>query len=266
MRGFLYIFLAICLSIIPMEKASARTYGRHSGHHHSRYYNYNRCRGAWFFDYAKQRWRWKSCYNRYPAINGNVYAPAVPQASVPQTSQLSIVEQTPSGNSSYLYCQYPSGYYPYVKQCMSGWMKVAAVQSGSANDGYESSSEAEAANASYVDTENTPTNSGKASARVATSKEKQSDNDLRQFNIYLEEIQRIEADKSEDAPSKLDNLKHRVSIFRRSVASRKYNTKSLIKDIDSLNARISSRENDMFKNAAFHKAPNSLDLPVLTSR
>jgi hypothetical protein len=51
-------------------------------------------------------------YQEPPAI-----APQQPDIYVQSTPQ-------PEQSSYWYYCQNPKGYYPYVKKCQSGWMKV----------------------------------------------------------------------------------------------------------------------------------------------
>jgi hypothetical protein len=62
-----------------------------------------------------------------PAYSYNYTAPPVIiQQSPVQQAPDEYVQQSPQSEepSYWYYCQNPQGYYPYVKQCPSGWMKV----------------------------------------------------------------------------------------------------------------------------------------------
>jgi hypothetical protein len=49
--------------------------------------------------------------------------PAPPVVVVPQQPQV-YVQRNQQGSDYWHYCQNPQGYYPYVKSCPGGWMKV----------------------------------------------------------------------------------------------------------------------------------------------
>jgi hypothetical protein len=51
------------------------------------------------------------------------YYPAPPVVVVPQQPQTYVQRDQQESNYWY-YCQNPQGYYPYVKSCPGGWMKV----------------------------------------------------------------------------------------------------------------------------------------------
>jgi hypothetical protein len=54
-------------------------------------------------------------YSYYPA-SATVVDPAPPTYAQPSTPS--------NGDSYWYYCQDPPGFYPYVKECPEGWMKV----------------------------------------------------------------------------------------------------------------------------------------------
>jgi hypothetical protein len=49
--------------------------------------------------------------------------PAPPVVVVPQQPQVYVQRNQPESGYWY-YCQLPQGYYPYVKSCPGGWMRV----------------------------------------------------------------------------------------------------------------------------------------------
>jgi hypothetical protein len=51
------------------------------------------------------------------------YYPAPPVVVVPQQPQ-GYVQQNQQESGYWYYCQNPQGYYPYIKSCPGGWMKV----------------------------------------------------------------------------------------------------------------------------------------------
>ena len=51
------------------------------------------------------------------------YYPAPQVVVVPQQPQTYVQRNQPEPNYWY-YCQNPQGYYPYIKSCPGGWMKV----------------------------------------------------------------------------------------------------------------------------------------------
>jgi hypothetical protein len=65
-------------------------------------------------------WWWgPSYYPYYPSYSS-------PPVVVQQQPETYIQQPTPAEEPSYWYfCKDPEGYYPYVKKCPKGWMKVA---------------------------------------------------------------------------------------------------------------------------------------------
>jgi len=51
------------------------------------------------------------------------YYPAPPVVVVPQQPQ-TYVQRNQQESNYWYYCQNPQGYYPYIKSCPGGWMKV----------------------------------------------------------------------------------------------------------------------------------------------
>ncbi|MGO9015227.1 MAG: hypothetical protein ACLQF0_09630 [Dissulfurispiraceae bacterium] len=71
-------------------------------------------------------WWWGPPYDYYPYYDGYTpyYDYAAPPFYVQQPQQY--IQQAPQQEeqSYWYFCGYPQGYYPYVKKCSGGWMKV----------------------------------------------------------------------------------------------------------------------------------------------
>lgn len=64
-------------------------------------------------------WHWPSPYYAYPPAV--VTVPAPPPVYIERG-----YEDSPAREAGYwYYCERPEGYYPYVKECSGGWMRVA---------------------------------------------------------------------------------------------------------------------------------------------
>lgn len=117
------IFYATLLLVWAMfgNESWARDHGghRHShrGHGHSGFGFYF---GMPFYPYYSYP------YYRYPYAYPYYYPPAV--VTVPSTPPIYIQQSPPAtqGYSSgyWYYCNYPEGYYPYIKECPDGWQQV----------------------------------------------------------------------------------------------------------------------------------------------
>jgi hypothetical protein len=68
-------------------------------------------------------WGWGWPYASYPYYPYAPYAPyyAAPPVAAPQEPQEYVQPEQPV---YWYYCPDPEGYYPYVKQCPKGWLKV----------------------------------------------------------------------------------------------------------------------------------------------
>jgi hypothetical protein len=65
----------------------------------------------------------------YPYGYGYAYPYPVPYAySPPAAVQSGPVQMQQQDQSYWYYCQDPQGYYPYIRQCPSGWMQVVPPQ------------------------------------------------------------------------------------------------------------------------------------------
>lgn len=79
-----------------------------------------RPRGHTYFSFGVgPYWGWNPYYN-YP-----YYAPVIIERA-PQVIYIEkpVEQAVPAAKSYWYYCEAAQGYYPYVKQCPTGWMKV----------------------------------------------------------------------------------------------------------------------------------------------
>jgi hypothetical protein len=71
-------------------------------------------------------WPWYPWYASYPYYSYYPYYPyyyPAPAMAVEQQPQ-AYAESGEQESDYWYYCQDPQGYYPYVKSCPGGWMKV----------------------------------------------------------------------------------------------------------------------------------------------
>jgi hypothetical protein len=91
-----------------------------------RWYGGNRWRGSiWIGPGWGPGWWGPSYYSYYPYYPYDPYYPyyAVPPAVIQQQPQ-EYVQPAPQEQYYWYFCQDPQGYYPYVKKCPKGWLKV----------------------------------------------------------------------------------------------------------------------------------------------
>jgi hypothetical protein len=82
-------------------------------HHHHRHDSHGRAQVGVFVG-APLFWYPRSYY--YPYYQRVVVVPSSPP--------LYIEQQAPSSKQYWYFCSEPQGYYPYVKQCRTGWQQV----------------------------------------------------------------------------------------------------------------------------------------------
>ncbi len=125
MKKSILIYLIIVLPAIGIPNlASAHggridrfNFGIHLGY--PGYYGYN------YYDPFYDPFFYPPFYNYPPVV-----VPIAPPVIVPPTPPVYIQQQEapaaaqPQTNDWY-YCQDPEGYYPYIKQCPGGWMRVS---------------------------------------------------------------------------------------------------------------------------------------------
>lgn len=68
-------------------------------------------------------WEMSYPYYAYPYYPSAYPAPVVVQQPATEV-YVQPAPQQPAETSYWYYCQNPQGYYPYVKRCPGGWMKV----------------------------------------------------------------------------------------------------------------------------------------------
>ena len=136
----IFIALALLLGIPPTSSAGGRHHGYFGGKHgggyhgyrggHGRrgFHGYRHVHGGW--GYHRRHWgpRWGFHFGwRGPgwwgawAVPFGYYAP--PPVIVQQQPPV-YVQPEPQKFEYWYYCQNPQGYYPYIKSCPGGWMRV----------------------------------------------------------------------------------------------------------------------------------------------
>ncbi|SEP39710.1 hypothetical protein [Nitrosovibrio sp. Nv6] len=119
-------------------------HGHHHGHHHHRggYGGYGLALGLGLLGYGLGSYSSRAPYYPpsygYPPVGyapnygygpGYGYAPVVAAPSAPPVyiQQREVVQIQPQAQAAnyWHYCRSPEGYYPYVKKCPDGWLRVA---------------------------------------------------------------------------------------------------------------------------------------------
>lgn len=119
MKKTIFIFLAVAALILTCSLYGYAWHGGHAWHHG--YGGHGHFSGSiWIGTGWGPSWGPAYPYYYYPYYaTPNVVAQQPPdeyvQQSVPQSEE----------SGYWYYCQDPKGYYPYVKKCPNGWMKVA---------------------------------------------------------------------------------------------------------------------------------------------
>ena len=99
------------------QVAYAAPHGGHGGGHggHGGHFS----GGVWF----GPGWWWDPFF--YPYYPYPYYPYSQPPVVIQQQPQEYVMPQPQADETSYwYYCRDPKGYYPYVKRCPGGWMKV----------------------------------------------------------------------------------------------------------------------------------------------
>jgi hypothetical protein len=122
-KGTCVIFVIVVLLLaIPLygysggrsfagERGGGHGWGGHSGH--GFYWGGTIVLGPW---YPAGPWYPYGPFYPYPYY-------AAPPVIIQQQPPVYFQQQQPESNYWY-YCQNPQGYYPYIKSCPGGWMKV----------------------------------------------------------------------------------------------------------------------------------------------
>lgn len=108
MRIVLVLTVAFMVNALPAD-ASRRHYGHHGG-------------GVRFGVHVGPGYWWPGWWGPYP------YYPSYPPPVIVQPPSDLYVEPAPAPEAEesryWYYCRDPEGYYPDVKRCPKGWMKV----------------------------------------------------------------------------------------------------------------------------------------------
>jgi hypothetical protein len=128
---FIYLFVTLILLMVPLS-SYAGTYVGYAGGHHGYagtnitvgYYGWGGHYGGWYGGYYRP-W-WPGFYWGGSIVVGPPWYPYGYYSAPPVVVQPPAVTVQPEQpqQSYWYYCQEPQGYYPYVKSCPGGWMKV----------------------------------------------------------------------------------------------------------------------------------------------
>ncbi len=117
MKKIVCISLAVVALSMMGATASYAYHGGHGGHVGV---------GVWVGPGWGPGW-WGPYYPYYPY---NPYYAAPPVVVTPQQPDTYVQPEQQKGEPSYwYYCPDPKGYYPYLKKCPKGWMKVVPPSS-----------------------------------------------------------------------------------------------------------------------------------------
>ena len=105
-------------ALIGVSGAAHADRGSHrgDGHRYRPSHGHDHVRSRIFFDIGPLWWP------GYPRYSPYYYGP--PAVVVTQPPTRYVQAPPPESESYWYYCQSPEGYYPYVKKCPDGWMKV----------------------------------------------------------------------------------------------------------------------------------------------
>ena len=139
--SILFLFIvSLLLAVAPPGFAGGRSYayaggkngggyhGYRGGHGRQGHYGYKRTHGRW----GHYRHGWGPRWGVHFRWNGPVWwgpwpvpfgFSAPPPVIVQQQPPVFVQPEQEAANFWY-YCQEPQGYYPYIKNCPGGWMRV----------------------------------------------------------------------------------------------------------------------------------------------
>ncbi len=101
----------ILVAVMTMLMASSVTSHAHGGHFRA---------GVWIGP------GWWPAYPYYPGYVQPYYvSPPVAIREAPEEYIQQESSQAPEGTNYWYYCRNPKGYYPHIKRCPDGWLKVA---------------------------------------------------------------------------------------------------------------------------------------------
>ena len=138
MEGGMKIFRLMCLVIVLLGIIPSSTWAR-GGHHHHHYrgwgsfglglglgyglggYGY-RGFGGYRWGYPGYRFGYGGYYSPYYAYPPVVAVPSTPPVYIQQGTEQQSGAELP--DNYWYYCRKPEGYFPHVRKCPDGWMKV----------------------------------------------------------------------------------------------------------------------------------------------
>lgn len=106
-------------SILSLDALADR--GGHHGHHGGHFGIYIDPWPSYSYYPYYRPYAYYPRYYDYPAV---IAAPASPPVYIERNDTLAQSDRDDTGY--WYYCSKPKGYYPYVRECRSGWQKVPA--------------------------------------------------------------------------------------------------------------------------------------------
>jgi hypothetical protein len=111
-------FLLISILLLGMG-ASTTAWAQYHHHHYGGHVGiYVGAPLGWMWNYPPSYYYG---YGPYPMM----VAPSVPPTYIEQGQEPAPVQSQQAPSNYWYYCSKPDGYYPYVKQCLAGWQRVA---------------------------------------------------------------------------------------------------------------------------------------------
>ena len=140
-----------------------------------------------------------------------------------------VVTAQPAGQPQYWYCANPSGYYPYISQCLVQWQSVSATTTVPA-------------------TTIAPSTTVIQSAPIHTQEsDNQRELDDRQLNAFAVELLNINSEEI-GATKHIKSLQSRVKAFHAALFTRSYNAMDILKDTENLEERIAKKKVEIQNN------------------
>src|SRR4051812_43373443 len=115
MKRVKLLVVSILLFGLGMSTSAWAQYHHHGGGHV----------GIYFGAPLGWAWNYPPSYYYGPYPYPVVIAPSGPPTYIEQGQEPATVQSPQAPSNYWYYCSKPDGYYPYVKQCPSGWKKVA---------------------------------------------------------------------------------------------------------------------------------------------
>ncbi len=107
--------LSLCMLLVPLL-IGATSLPSYAWHRHGGFYG-----GVWI-----DGPRWEDPFPPYPfPYPDRYYYYTPPPIIIRQQQPENYIQKEPAQEPTYwYYCPSPQGYYPYIKECPTGWMKV----------------------------------------------------------------------------------------------------------------------------------------------